>query len=136
MTSSIVLFAASLTQNVFVVAGTNEGPGCITLLFGWMGLLVLNGPAFCWIANPLLFFAWWYFIRGKTSLSLILSSGATILAACFLLFDTIIVDEGGGSREITGYCVGYWLWLSAITIMMVGNILIYIFKKPVEGSVT
>jgi hypothetical protein len=131
---SIVLFISSLTQSFIAINGSKEGPGIAALIFGWLGIVILNPPALCWLANPILFVAWVYFKKGKSSLSLVLSLGATILSASFLLSNSIIIDEGGGSRPITAYEAGYWLWLSAMAIMMLGNIFIYIFKKPIPGT--
>ncbi len=82
----------------------------------------------------MLFIAWGYFKKGKSSLSLVLSIGATLLALCFLLFGSIVDNEGGTSQPITGYRAGYWLWLLSIVTMMIGNGLIYLLKKPIDQA--
>ena len=57
-----------------------------------------------------------------TKLSLPLSLITTIISVSFLFFKEIMINEAGHFGEITGYKLGYWLWISSMIIMLIGNI--------------
>lgn len=119
---SIALFICSLTQAAFCVEGDCQSY--------WSGLcIVITGPlgfwlspaGFSWLANPALLIAW-LSVNKDSKRSLIASIVATLFALCFLVFKTIISDEGGLPHQITGYQIGYWLWLMSSIVMLGGNL--------------
>ncbi|MEO1051405.1 MAG: hypothetical protein AAFX87_12320 [Bacteroidota bacterium] len=65
-------------------------------------------------------------------MSLILCLLSTLIALSFMLFDEIIDDEAGHYRKITGYELGYWLWISSNAVMLLGNILIRKNKNALQ----
>jgi hypothetical protein len=115
----------TISVGVFVVALFNDGfyldldeprawaPGWAELLFGWMS------ASLAWLANPCLFIAWVFALRRQTFIAAGLALFATGLALSFLLVDEMIVNEGGGTAKITGYGLGYWLWLASAVTMLV-----------------
>ena len=129
LTVSAACFMISLTQTCFVTSA-GDVKGSITFISGWLGIVAFSPPAFTWLANPMIFFSWRYWLHNKTSLSLILSLGATMLSVCFLFFEDVVLGEGGGGENITGYKLGYWLWLSSMGVMLLGNLIVYLLKVP------
>lgn len=117
---SIILFSVSLSQKAYCTTSIC-GDSLAVFILGFFGLFS-GGAAFCWLANPLLFFSW-ITIR-KTKISLKLSLLSTLIALSFLLFDKVIDDEAGHYKEIIGYRTGYWLWLCSNVSMLIGNLII------------
>ena len=125
LTLSVGLFIISLTQNPYC---TSQGCGET-----WSGLAILISGIFgfflclantTWLANPLIFFAWFY-AKKDPKTSLILSGIAGLLAISFLFFDNIITDEAGNISKIVAYKSGYWLWVSSMITMLLGNMVLY-----------
>ncbi len=128
LTTSIIFFVMSLTQNSFeTIVGPNS-KGIMDLLVGWMGVLMLHPPAMVWLANPTLFAAW-VFTKKNQRTSFILSVISLLIMLSFLLFDEIIVNESGASSKITAYGLGYWLWVLSAFIMVIGNGVLYYIKR-------
>lgn len=132
---SIGIFLISLSQKSY--CHDNEcgifGSGFILLIFGWVGLFV-GGAGICWIANPLLILSW-ILIRKKLIASIILSVISTAFTIAFLFFDKIMVDEAGNYGEITGYKLGFWLWMTSSLITFIGSIFVLLnTKKPVANK--
>ena len=118
---SVGLFLLSLTQKCFCT--TNECSDSIAVfLVGWLGI-PLGGASLAWLANPLLILSW-YMTKRNSRHSLTVSLLATLACFSFLLFDTVIVNEGGGSERVVSYKTGYWLWVSSAATMFVGNIIL------------
>jgi len=121
---SIGLFLASLTQSAFCLGDcNNQWRGVWVLLFGW-GAMLLGGNAVCfWFANPLLFVAWITFRYPRVSLWF--SIFAVTVSAAFLLFTGITMGNLHNNEldftPIVHRHLGYWLWLSSMIIMLVGN---------------
>ena len=115
LAASALLYAGSLINNSFCVAGKCNGwPGYGVLIFGAIPLV--SSPAnLTWLANPLLFLSWKYTFRLKTKQSIACASVALLLAASFLLFRNVVTNEGGTAAPITGYALGYWLWLASMS---------------------
>ena len=131
---SIGIFLLSLSQKTYCHNDNcgGLGSGFFLLILGWFGLFV-GGAGFCWIANPLLILSW-ILIRVKIIASLILSGISTVIMISFLFFDKIMVDEAGHYGEITGYGLGYWLWMTSSLVTFVGSLLILLkTKKPVAN---
>jgi len=130
---SILLFAVSLTQPAFYTSARQPDGWANSvglLLIGWTGTLV-GGAGLAWIANPLIFFAWTRFKKRKTAV--VLSGIATIAAASFLMFDSIITGEDGNYSKITERKVGYWLWLISIAVFFIGTTVSYFINDYQKG---
>lgn len=111
---SVILFAASLTQDAFCVSGIcSDWPGWSILLFG-----ALSGQA-SWFANPLLLAAWIAAFFARRMPALILSGAALALGASFMFETTVITNEAGMSNPVTGLRAGYALWLASMAIATV-----------------
>ncbi|MDR1959786.1 MAG: hypothetical protein LBQ54_12210 [Planctomycetaceae bacterium] len=115
---SIILFLLSLIQPAFIVKSGGMPFGFFLLLFGWLGAL-MGGVGISWLANPLILVSW--VTAGVPRLSFVLSLLAVLFAASFLMFDEIIINEGGGMGKIIGYYSGYWFWLFSMLVMLAGN---------------
>jgi hypothetical protein len=114
---SMALFAACLTQDGYYIAGNNPrawSPAYGLLFLGWLGL---SQPVFEWIANPLMILAWFLFRKSKPGWALSFSALAFLFMAAFLLEKRIISDENGRTSAVTGYGLGFWLWLASAAVM-------------------
>jgi hypothetical protein len=124
---SVALYLLCLPFDTFCVSGQcSRWPGWGVLLFGPLGLLV-SVTNWTWLANPFLFGAWLGLaIGGKlpsvTSgvAALALSLTALVIAVSFLFQRQIMTNEGGILFPITGYRIGYWIWLSSIAVCCFG----------------
>ena len=108
---SIAIYFLCLTQATYYTRVTSTGsldPGWMALLFGWLGLLV---GVFAWLGNIFLFISWYEYFKEKYLNSLVWAVLALFISLSFLLYQEILTDEGGGKSPITGYGLGYWLWL-------------------------
>ena len=127
---SFTLFVASLTQDGFYIAGDNPRAwsSCFGLLLvGWMA--VLDG-VWAWLANPALALTWLLMcIRRTRVIALGFGFAALGLALSFLRHPQILSDEGGGHSRITGYGVGYWLWIASITMTVGGCLAAIVFSR-------
>jgi len=98
-------------------------PGYGVLLFGWIELLCLQqvGPfvAFGWLANPLLFAAWLATLVGKRRPALAYAGAGLVLGALVLLGRRVVYSEDGGSSPLE-HGPGYWCWLVALMLGVVG----------------
>jgi hypothetical protein len=104
----------------------------MALIVGPLGLC-FGGAGFSWLANPLLFIAW--FSLTKKSFSTVIASVISVaLMLSFLFFKQIILDEAGNYSAIVSYKLGYWLWLLSRGIMLVGSILIF-YRSRVNNNV-
>ncbi|MBS1743998.1 MAG: hypothetical protein JST81_13270, partial [Bacteroidetes bacterium] len=117
-TISIVLFAASLTQKCYCTT-TGCADSIMVVLLGWAGIFS-GGAALSWLANPLLIMSW-ITQKKKLKVSMFLSMLAFLFTLSFLMFNEVPDNEAGGKHPITHLKVGYWIWVSAAFIMMIGN---------------
>ncbi len=126
--TSTFLFVCSLTQKCYCT--TNQcGDSIMAVLVGWMGFF-FGGAALTWLANPVLWVSW-IFIKRNCRLSFICSIISPLICLSFLLFNTVIDDEAGHYNKIVDYKIGYWLWLTSALAMLIGNMILYAFKKRV-----
>ena len=110
---SVILFAASLTQDAFCVSGIcTDWPGWSILLFGVVGHT-------SWFANPLLLASWMAALFSRRIPALILSLAALLLAGSFMLETSVITNEAGMANPVTGLREGYWLWLASMVAAVV-----------------
>jgi hypothetical protein len=118
---SIIIFAASLTQNAYYIAGENPkawSPAFYSLLLGPIGLFA---GIFEWLANPVLVAAWVFSFAGKNKIALLLGIVASGLMLAFLFRHTIVANEAGHHKQIVGYGAGYWLWLTSGVLVIVSG---------------
>jgi hypothetical protein len=117
------LFAASLTQyGCYYDAIPKHDRHNTPRLEGFPGygmfLGIFGGTA--WFANPAVAASVYCLLKKRSRGSTIaLAAAAVALALCFLKQQTIIVDEGGDPHQIVGYGLGYWMWLSSISLVLV-----------------
>lgn len=110
---SVILFAASLTQDAFCVSGIcSDWPGWSILLFGALGHT-------SWFANPLLGAAWIAALFARRVPALILALAALGLAAPFMFETSVVTNEAGMTNPVTGLRDGYWLWLASMAMAVV-----------------
>jgi hypothetical protein len=128
---SIIVFVISLTQNTYCTSSGSceDSPGWLVLLIGTVGV-IFGGACLSWLANPFIIFSWIFF--KKIKYSFIFSLLAVIDSASFLLFSKIISDEAGNYSEIIHHHTGYWLWLSSMFVMLMGNIIRLLNKNKIS----
>ncbi len=117
-TISIIFFVLSLTQKCFC-STTTCSDSIMVFLLGWAGV-ISGGAAITWIANPLLIAAW-LTLNNKLKASMFLSMFAFLISLGFLLFDSVVDNEGGSSHRIISYKPGYWLWVMSTFCMLAGT---------------
>ncbi|WP_295140820.1 hypothetical protein [uncultured Reyranella sp.] len=112
---SVILFAASLTQDAFCVSGIcSDWQGWSVLLFGALGHT-------SWFANPLLLAAWIAALFARRLPAMVLSLAALGLAVSFMFETSVITNEAGMANPVTGLREGYWLWLASIVFGMIAS---------------
>lgn len=127
--SSIGCFFLSLLLPCFYL---KEGAvyGYDALFNGWIGVIA-GGAFLCWLANPLLFGAWYYFFRNYTMA--LLSSGLSLLFSFgFLFYDQIQTSESGQHSAIFSLGPGYWFWLLSTVILFFGNLWLRVRSMPMQ----
>ncbi|MBK6640332.1 MAG: hypothetical protein IPG39_03425 [Bacteroidetes bacterium] len=115
---SIILFVLSLTQECYCTT-SNCSDSIMVFLLGWAAIFS-TGAGLCWFANPLLLMSW-IFLKKNLKLAMFLSVASFLLALFFLVFDSIIDNENGGSHQIVSYKAGYWLWVASHAVMLIGT---------------
>jgi hypothetical protein len=121
LVASFFLFVVCLFNNGYHIEGPHSGsglPGWSLLLIGWVGVFS-QSPA--WLANPALLVAWILLLKRQPAISLIAALMAIALAMTFLFQKTVVSSEAPTFSRITGYGVGYWLWLSSAAVQMLGS---------------
>lgn len=147
LAGSAVLFALSLGFQCFYSEGetpdwsfgSQEGPGFLLLMIGWLGLIEHE---YAWLANPCYALAMICalsiikkFSKSETSstnpdydsvlafmFSMKFSIAATLLSLSFLLQSSTMMGPGpaGTLSRIEGYCPGYFLWCASMVVQLVG----------------
>lgn len=118
---SVLLFISSLTQNAYFIKDGEDSVGSfglVALLLGFFGLS--SSAGFAWLANPCFFISFLQLKKENFKKAKIFSLISVLFALSFMFFDEVIANEGGGQEEITGYDLGYWLWLSSLIIYFLG----------------
>ena len=93
----------------------------MSFLLGWAAMF--SGAGFAWIANPILFISW-FTLKKNLKTSMFSSVFATLISLSFLLFDSIIDNEGGGRHQIKSYELGYWAWVASSIVMLLGTFIL------------
>lgn len=119
---SALLFVISLTQNAYTTdgPGDNQMDAIIALLAGWYGVFYSQ---LSWFANPCLIIAWIFLLGNNIKIATFWSFLAFCFSVSFLFYKNIFIDEAEYQSKIISYNIGYWLWLSSCSIMLLGNLL-------------
>jgi hypothetical protein len=119
---SVALFAACLLLPPYYSPSDSgdksDGLGFHLLVMGWLGLWK-GIPA--WLANPALLAAWVVAYLRLYRLSFALSLVSVALMLSFLSVREIPDYET--STKITGYGLGYWLWIGSALAQLLGSAL-------------
>lgn len=129
---SLLLFAFSLTLEAFYIGDPEDSKFSSAFAFGlgWLGFMAGNFmTTFLWLANPLYILA---IIQSgfNKKVSALISWLVAGLALGFLAVGTIATSESGNGpfyNIIVG--TGYWIWLAAITVLALGNMISYLNYK-------
>jgi putative flippase GtrA len=114
---SVGLFLLSLLNDGYYAEGQSS-PAWLLLLIGWIG--VFSGTL-AWLANPLLIGAWILLLCKRTSLSLIAALVAMAFMLTFLFQKTVISSEAPTYSRISGYGLGYGLWIASTLAQIIGT---------------
>lgn len=128
---SLILLIISLTQPAFYTTKDSAdavNSSSVGIFFlGWMGFLGGAFDSFFWFANPLYIYAIYLFAKQNTK-AIHFSSIASIIAISFLSMDTFFANEAGGRSKITGYGMGYIFWVSSLSVLTLGILIVKIRK--------
>jgi hypothetical protein len=96
------------------------------MLIGWLAILSNLGlGSIGWYANPLLLIVWLGLALSKFSVgglvALVVSVGIA-LCSLLLVHKTVMVNEGGGTSEITSVGIGSYTWLASFIICIFGYV--------------
>lgn len=116
--TSVFVYFICLTQPGFY-AGSEEpvfGPGIGLLLIGWF--VIGTGAGFSWFANPVLFLVWSFAWSGKRTVVLVAAVVALLLMLSFPMVGLVITSAVGTLHEVTGYGLGYLLWVVSAVLAL------------------
>jgi hypothetical protein len=131
---SFVLFVLSLFNECYFFehpGGKNSASGLLLLFIGWLG--VFRG-IFAWLANPLILVGWFLLVGRLPRAAAVCAFAATACAGSFLLYKTILTDEAGNHSKITGYGLGYWLWLASAVALLAASFVAGIGSRNHAGA--
>jgi len=135
-----LIFCISCTQDALVYQYQKLETLSSTMAFLMGATAILGGGTFewiIWLANPIAVISYFKFLKEtrlrdrkdptlNTQLpsskysSQWLSLYSTVLAFSFCFWTKILASESGATGEIFSFQLGYWLWVSSITILSVG----------------
>ena len=127
--ASILVYGICQAQPGFY-AGSEEpvfGPGIGLLLIGWFA--IGSGAGFSWLANPVLFLVWSFAWSGKRTVALVAAVVALLLMLSFPMVGWVITSAVGTLHEVTGYGLGYWLWVVSAVLALLSAIAIEVSEK-------
>jgi hypothetical protein len=117
---SCVLFVTSLfNEGYYDDRGGPPARAFLLLLIGWLGLFL---GFIAWLANPLLLMGWLLLAVRQRRSAAACAFAATVCAGSFLFCKTIVSDEAGHHSRITGYGLGYWLWLASAAVLLAASL--------------
>lgn len=129
---SFLFYLASLTQNAYIFSnyeGEKTQRAFELILMG--AFAVLGGGLLewvVWLANPFYILALFLFLKNDKKASL-WSFFAAILSISFLFWNNILVSESGKTGPIESLELGYWLWVSSISIFSLGVLIFNYFES-------
>ena len=129
--ASLILYVICLANDGYYIEGTNPrawSAAWALLLLGW---LALGTGVLAWLANPVLFLGWALFRYRRFKAAAACAAIALLLMISFLLADKVISSEAGTYSTITGYGLGYWLWVASSAAFLAGSILAVI-RGPIR----
>ncbi|WP_155631104.1 hypothetical protein [Burkholderia cepacia] len=121
---SVVLYLVAMFTAPFRTGAPDPHPwadGWQVLLTGWMGLFF---GIFAWLANPLVFAAWWLIAKRRRTQALALAVLALLFGLSFLTQHRIVVNEAGGVEPVHLDAIGYWCWLAGFGAAAIGAALL------------
>jgi hypothetical protein len=130
---SIALFVLCLVNDGYYIDGPDPrawAPASGLLLFGWIGLF---SGTIAWLANPALATAWVLFHFRRYRGSAIWALVATALIISFLFAKTVVSSESPTYSKVTGYGLGYWLWLGSALVLLVGATRAFLSRHSTRG---
>ena len=118
---SIALFTWSCFSNVFIFE-----EGSSSFLFGLI-CLVFGFGHLSWFANPALVTAWVLYFRRRFRLASAFAAVALLLGLSAFLITELPRDEAGNTTRILGFYRGYYLWMSAHSVILLSSL--YLWAK-------
>jgi hypothetical protein len=131
---SVALFAVCLANDGYYIDGPDPrawAPAWGLLFFGWMGLFT---GTVAWLANPVMFFAWFIFHLRHYRTAALFAAMAAVLILSFLLTKTVVSGESPTYSKVIGYGLGYWFWLASAAALLVGSLLESVRSKRKAAS--
>ena len=123
LATSVILYVVCLANDGYTIEGANPRAWSAAwglLLLGW---LALGTGVLAWLANPVLFMGWILLRYKRFKSAAACAAIALLLMISFLFVDKVISSEAGTYSTITGYGLGYWLWLASSAALLIGSIL-------------
>ncbi|MES2673846.1 MAG: hypothetical protein V4660_06370 [Pseudomonadota bacterium] len=112
-----ILYLASLAFPACYLGEERQAQDSAELLIcGPFGILV---GAFAWYANP---FFWFAVVKNKKFISIMLSAFSLFLALSFISYKRVMYVNFDFQKEITFFGWGYFLWVLAISVFLVGQV--------------
>jgi len=126
---SIIILLISFSQKAYCV-DANCGENWSGLMCFILGIfsLIFSLSGISWLMNPLMIISYVIPIK-KIKIKLAFSASALIFGLSFLLFDEIIKNEAGHYGKITGYAIGYWIWILSAIINLIGILIVKYINK-------
>lgn len=121
-TVSICVFALALTQDGFYldrVPRNAWAPGWGEFAVGWISLF---SGTLAWLGNPLLIASWIALFRKRVKGAAWFAFLAMLFMLSFLLNKKIVDSEAGSEARISGYGLGYWLWVLSSVVAAFGSL--------------
>jgi hypothetical protein len=109
-----LMYLLSLGGNTIATgAGTDRGflPGIICLLFGMEFHLA-------WYANPFIFVSAVLLLRNQFTWAAGCAAIAVLLSLTVFQIQEIMINEGGATGAVTGYGLGFYLWLGCSLVLL------------------
>ena len=131
---SIGLYIASLTQDCYCTTNScgEKWQGIYITIIGALGG-TMSAAALTWYANPKIWVSW-VLLKKHSYKSVFFALAATIVAISFLFFDKVSGNEDGNQVTITGYHLGYWLWVASMLVTLTGSFILYPWLKHIKQA--
>src|SRR5262249_32211982 len=117
---SCILFVTSLFNEGYSDdRGGRPAPALLLFLIGWLGVFL---GFIAWLANPLLLMGWILLAVRRRRSAAACAFAAAVCAGSFLFCKPIVSDDAGHRSRITGYGLGYWLWLASAAVLLAASL--------------